>query len=184
MSLTLRRALTILSACALCACQSPTDPDEVPEIIEVTVAPDPAAAVGPTGRFYRVEGDDNEPDEMREFDWKATFTVTVRLTEDATDENVGLDLPLDITSATVQVRQASSGIVTPPTGGEQERYEFVIANASSNRFVAVNSSITMTFEVWYDLPNLRREALIDVTLGFSDDGSFQFTQVVPVRVSP
>jgi hypothetical protein len=42
----------------------------------------------------------------------------------------------------------------------------------------------MTFDVWYALPNARREALVTVTLGFADTGSFSFTEVVPVKVAP
>ena len=42
----------------------------------------------------------------------------------------------------------------------------------------------MTFDVWYDLPNLRKEALVSVSLGFADDGTYRFTEVVPVRVAP
>src|SRR5262245_34106910 len=90
----------ILAALALGSCQSPNDPNETVDLIESSVTPDPASSVGPTGRFYTVERDD-EPDEVREYDWHATFTITVRLTEDANKDNVGLDLPLDITSATV-----------------------------------------------------------------------------------
>jgi hypothetical protein len=179
-----RRALLVLAVLGLCACQSPTDPDETPDIIEVTVSPDPATAAGPTGKTYKIEGDENEPDEIREYPWKATFNVAVRLTDAANDSNVGLDLPLDITAATVKVQQASGGIVTPPTGSEVEKYEFVIAQASSNRFTAVNSTINMTFDVWYALPNTRREALVTVTLGFADSGNYQFTEVVPVKVAP
>jgi hypothetical protein len=173
----------LLAALALGSCQSPSDPNETVDIIETSIAPDPATSVGPTGRFYTIEKDD-EPDEVREYDWHATFTLTVRLTEDASNENVGLDLPLDITSATVAVSQASGGIVTPPTGTEKERFDFVISNSSSNRLTAVGSTVTMTFDVWYDLPNLRREALVNVSLGFADDGTYRFTEVVPVRVAP
>jgi hypothetical protein len=181
---TVRGAAVLLGTVGLLACQSPTDPDEVTDFIDVTVSPDPAGAVGPTGRTYKVEGDGDDPDEIREYDWKATFTLTVTLTEDAQAENVELDFPVDITAATVRVQQASGGIITPPTGGETERYDFVIAQATSNRFVGINNPIDMTFEVWYDLPSLRKEALVNVTLSFEDDSGATFTEVVPVRVAP
>jgi hypothetical protein len=84
----------------------------------------------------------------------------------------------------VVVQQASGGIVTPPTSGQVEKYEFVISQSSSNRFTAIGGTVTMTFDVWYDLPNLRREALVNVTLGFRDDDTFSFTEVVPVKVGP
>jgi hypothetical protein len=183
MSRSVTCALALASLAALAGCQSPSDPNETVDLLDVTTSPDPATSAGPTGRFYTIEKDD-EPDEVREFDWHSTFTVTVRLTEDANNENVGLDLPLDVTSATVAVQQASGGIVTPPTGTEKEHYDFVIASSSSNRLTAVGSTVTMTFDVWYDLPNLRKEALVNVSLGFADDGSYRFTEVVPVRVAP
>jgi hypothetical protein len=178
-----RRLLLVLVSCALASCQSPSDPNETVDLLDVSVTPDPSAANGPTGRFYTVTRTDL-PDELREYDWHTTFTITVRLNEDAANENVGLDLPLDITSATVAVQQASGGIVTPPTGGQTEKYEFVIAQSSSNRFTAIGGTVTMTFDVWYDLPNLRREALVNVTLGFRDDDTFSFSEVVPVKVGP
>ena len=178
-------AVLILSATlCLVACQSPTDPDEPTDFIEVGVAPDPATAGGPTGRTYKVEGDGDDPDEIREYDWRTSFTVTVTLNQNATAENVSLDFPVDITAATVRVQQASGGIVTPPTGGETERYDFVIAQATSNRFTGVNSPIGMTFEVWYDLPSLRKEALVSVTLNLRDEKGATFTEVVPVKVAP
>lgn len=177
------RALTLAAFAALFGCQSPSDPNETVDLLDVTVAPEPAPSSGPTGRYYTIEKDD-EPDELREYDWHSTFTVTVRLTEDASNDDVGLELPLDITSATVTVQQASGGIVTPPTGTEKERYDFVIASSSTNRLTAVGSTAVMTFDVWYDLPNLRREALVSVSLGFADDGTYRFTEVVPVRVAP
>ena len=183
MSRTIHSLPLLLVALALGSCQSPSDPNETVDLIEASVSPDPATSVGPTGRFYTIEKTD-EPDEVREYDWHATFTVTVRLTEDANKEDVGLDLPLDINSATVAVQQASGGIVTPPTGTEKERYDFVISNSSSNRLTAVGSTVSMTFDVWYDLPNLRREALVNVSLGFADDGTYRFTEVVPVKVAP
>jgi hypothetical protein len=176
-------AAVLLAGLILVGCQSPTDPDDVTDFIDVTVTPSPATAGGPTGRTYKVEGDGDDPDEIREYDWRTSFNVSVRLTSDAQAENVNLDFPVDITAATVKVQQASGGIVTPPTGGEIERYDFVIAQASGNRFVGVNDPIDMTFEVWYDLPSLRKEALVSVTLSFKDEAGATFTEVVTVRVA-
>jgi hypothetical protein len=173
----------VLAGSILVACQSPTDPDEVTDFIDVTVSPSPATAAGPTGRTYKVEGDGDDPDEIREYDWRTTFNVSVTLTSAAQADNVNLDFPVDITAATVKVQQASGGIITPPTGGEVERYDFVIAQSSGNRFTGVNSPIDMAFEVWYDVPNLRKEARVSVTLSFQDEGGATFTEVVPVRVA-
>jgi hypothetical protein len=42
----------------------------------------------------------------------------------------------------------------------------------------------MTFDVWYDLPSLRRESLITVSLAFRDSSGKVFTKNVEVRVAP
>ena len=179
------RAVTLLAGTlCLVACQSPTEPDEATDFIDVVVSPDPATAGGPTGRTYKVEGDGDDPDEIREYDWRTSFTVTVTLNQNATADNVSLDFPVDITAATVRVQQASGGIVTPPTGGEVEHYDFVIASATSNRFTGVNSPISMTYEVWYDLPSLRKEALVSVSLSLRSEDGATFTEVVSVKVAP
>lgn len=183
MSLTTKRAVAIVAALVMGACQSPTDPDETIDIIEVAVSPSPASASGPTGRTYTVSRTDGTV-ETRVYDWKSTFTLDVHLTDDASQEDVGMDFPLEVTSATVVVQQSSGGIITPPTGSETEKYEFAIVQTSSNQFSAANTRIQMTFDVWYDLPNNGREARINVTLGFRDDDTLAFSEVVPVTVGP
>ena len=65
------------------------------------------------------------------------------------------------------VQQASGGIVTPPTGTDKEKYDFVITQLEHEPADAVGSTAVMTFDVWYDLPNLRKEALVNVSLGFA-----------------
>jgi hypothetical protein len=182
MTRSLKAVILTFAAAGLWGCQSPTDPDATLDVIESSATPDPTAAAGPTGRTYVIQRTDR-PDEVREYDWKATFTVRARLTEDANDKSITLTLPVRLSSATAKVQQASGGIVTPPTGSEVERYEYVIANATSNQLAAVNSSTELTFDVWYDLPNLRRESLITVTLLFSDDDGRTFTETVEVRVA-
>jgi hypothetical protein len=176
------RPLLLFAACALAGCQSPTDPDQTPDFIEVTVSPDPAQAGGPTGRTYVVQRTDR-PDETREYDWRTTFAVTVHLNDEASDKSLDLDFPVRITAATVKVQQASGGIVTPPTGGESERFEYV-SQASSNRLPGANTSVSINFEVWYDLPSLRREALVTVSLALQDDGGSTFSKTVEVLVAP
>ena len=42
----------------------------------------------------------------------------------------------------------------------------------------------MGFEVWYDLPNKGREALVTVTLGFKDDDNNQYSDAIAVKVAP
>jgi hypothetical protein len=49
---------------------------------------------------------------------------------------------------------------------------------------ASSSSNTITFDVWYDLPNLRKEALMTVTVAIKDADGRTFTKVKEVRVAP
>ena len=168
------------------ACQSPTDPDDsvdVDDFLEITVAPNPAVAdVSTDGMTYRVVRGNNQPDDILLFDWKTAFTLTLTLNSAADDDDV-LTFPVDLTTASLQVKQASGGIVTPPSAGEIEYYKYVPL-ASANRFSVVNQSINVGFEAWYDLPSLRREALVTVTLSFTDDDGQAFSKVVDVRVAP
>lgn len=168
------------------ACQSPTDPDDaldVDDFLEVTASPDPATASESTdGRTYRVVRGNNQPDEILAYDWKTHFTLTATLNSRADDDDV-LEFPVNVSSVTIVVKQAAGGIVTPPTGGETERYEHV-TSADSNRFPGINSSVNIGFDVWYDLPNLRREALVSVTMSFLDSDGRAFSKTHDVRVSP
>lgn len=167
-------------------CQSPTDPDDIVDVddfLELSSAPNPALAAAATdGRTYRVVRGNNQPDDILPFDWYTTFAVTATLNSQADDEDA-LEFPVDITSVTISVKQASGGIVTPPTGGETEHFHYV-TNASVNRYEAASSSVTVAFEVWYDLPSLKREALITVTFAFRDDDGTTFSQSHDVRVAP
>ena len=104
----------------------------------------PAASTGVT---YKIEGTDDEPDEVRTYPWKTSFVVNIQETG---------GLAVDITAVTLKVQQASGGIVIAPSGGEVEYYRFN-SSASGNR-VTANGSASVGFEVWYDLPNLRKEA--------------------------
>jgi len=183
---TVALSMFALMAPLLVACQSPTETDEsieVDDLLEVSVTPDPAVAGESTdGKTYRVVRGNNQPDDILAFDWKTQFTITAKML-DAADDDDALEFPVDLTSATVQVQQATGGIVTSPTGGDTEHYDYV-AQASSNRFAAVNSSISLTMDVWYDLPSLRKEALITVTLSFKDDDGMTFSKTVTVKVAP
>ena len=42
----------------------------------------------------------------------------------------------------------------------------------------------MTFDVWYDLPSLRKEAVITVTVNFKDDDGVTFSKQIKVNVNP
>lgn len=178
-----------LAACALVAlagCQSPTNPDDVIDVddfLEISVTPNPAIAdVSTDGKTYRVIRGNNQPDEILPFDWKTAFTLDIRLNDRADDDDA-LEFPVTLTTVSVQVKQASGGIVTPPGAGEQEYYQHV-TSASGNTFPAVNSNVTIAFEVWYDLPSLRREALVPITLSFIDSDGVPFSKTYDVRVAP
>jgi len=187
MNHTVRAMLLVMMVSSVWGCQSPSDPDEtidVDEIVDSSVTPNPAIAVTSDGRTYRVVRGNNQPDDILAYDWQTTFTLNVSLNSKATSEDVDLDFPVKLSSATLSVKQASGGIVTPPTGTDVEHFEFVTAQASGNEFGAVGNTISMTFEVWYDLPNLRKEALIAVSLSFADKDGTTFSKTVDVRVAP
>jgi hypothetical protein len=180
----LRRAqgvMVLLVAAATWACQTPTSTTPVTDFIVTSVNPATANATGPTGRFYTFVGTNNQPNEQREYDWKTSFGVSVTLNNP--DKNVTVTFPVKITSATVKVQQASGGIITPPTGSDIEHYEFDFST-STNTFAAANTSVNMNFNVWYDLPNLKREALITVSLVFTDNAGVTFSKTVDVNVAP
>ena len=173
----------VLAACALGACQSPTTAT-TSDFIVATTSPDPAQAAGPgTGKFYKILGDATHADQILEYDWVTQFNMSVTLTQDATNSNVGVKFPVTLTALTIKVQQASGGIVTPPTGSDVEHYEF-LTSASSNTFAGANSSVNIGFTVWYDLPSLRKESLITVSMTFSDANNATFSKSVSVKVAP
>jgi hypothetical protein len=182
----IRIAMMLLSVSLLAACQSPTDPDDVLEVddfLEMSVTPNPAIASEATdGRTYRVVRGNNQPDDVLLYDWRTNFSITATLNSQADDEDA-LEFPVDLTSVTLVVKQASGGIVTPPSGGDAEHFHYV-TEASTNRYAAASSAVTVGFDVWYDLPSLRKEALITVTLAFKDNDGATFTKSYDVRVAP
>jgi len=178
----------VVLALPAAGCQSPTDPDDLVQFddaADVTVVPSPVIADTATGgRTYRVVRGNNQPDDILAYDWHAVFTTSLSLNNNASNKDVDVSFPIRITSTTVVVKQASGGIVTAPTGGETEKYEFVISASSGNSVAAINTPITTTFEVWYDLPSLRREAVITVSFAFVDKDNATFTKTVDVTVAP
>ena len=187
---TLRSGLLVLIVAGIPVvpgCQSPTDPDDTPSVddfLEASVNPSPAVASESTdGRTYRVVRGNNQPDDILAYDWKTSFSVTVRLNDKSDDEDY-LTFPVDLTAATIAVKQASGGIVTTPTGGDIEHSDYVVTGTTSNRFGAINTSNTLSFDVWYDLPSLRKEALISVSLSFRDTDGVTFSKTIDVNVSP
>lgn len=170
------------------ACQNPNDPGTTvnySEALDITVDPDPIVADGATGgKLYRVVRGNNQPDEMLPYDWHAAFSSTLVLNDKATDEDLDLDFPVRITGATLAVKQATGGIITPPSGSETEKFEYVPLTASSNQFAAIQSPITLTFEVWYDLPSLRKECVVTLTYAFVDNDGTSFQRIVDFKVAP
>ena len=176
-------ATIVLAAWCVSACQSPTS-TSAPDFIVATTTPDPAQASGPgTGKFYKILGDATHPDQILEYDWLTQFNMSVTLTSDATSSNVGVKFPVNLTSLTVKVQQASGGIVTPPTGSDVEHYEF-LTSASSNSFAGAGSNVNIGFTVWYHLPSLRKESLITVSMTFTDANNATFSKSVSVKVAP
>ena len=78
---------------------------------------------------------------------------------------------------------ATGGIITPSTGTDTEHYEFEFTT-SSNSFAAAGSTVNMNFNVWYDLPNLKREALVTLALVMADNDGRTFSKTVDVQVAP
>ena len=177
-----RAALALAGAIAglsAAGCQNPTDPGTTvnySEALDITVDPDPIVADGATGgKLYRAVRGNNQPDEMLPYDWHAVFSSKLSLNDKATDEDLDLDFPVRITGATLTVKQATGGIITPPSGSDTEKFEYVPLTASSNQFGAINSPITLTFEVWYDLPSLRKESVMTLTYAFVDNDGTSFS---------
>jgi hypothetical protein len=179
--------ILILAVFPFYGCQSPTSSSSsvrVDDYLITSASPDPATAEESHGKTYRVVRGNNQPDDILEFDWKTSFTITVTLNDRSDDKDVGLTFPVDLTAVTVKVQQASGGIVTPPSGGDVEHSDYVVTQSSGNRFNAVGNTITMSFDVWYDLPNLRKEALISVALAMADKEGLTTGKTVNVRVAP
>ncbi len=173
---------------SVAACQSPTDPDDtfdVDDVIDVSVSPDPILADNQTGgRTYRVVRGNNQPDEIVQYDWHAAFSITARFNNNATDEDVDVAFPVKLSSTTLVAKQASGGIITAPTGTDVEHSEFVTVSASGNQLGGVDAPVTLSFEVWYDLPSLRKEAVMSVLLTFVDDDGAQYQRVIDATVAP
>lgn len=169
------------------ACQSPTSASStlsVDDFVTAAISPDPAVAVDSVGKTYRVVRGNNQPDDILPYSYLTSFSITLTITSGATDDSVDLAFPVTIAAVSGKVQQASAGIVTPPTGGEVEHYESVIAQSSGSQFAAVNSTVTMSFQVWYALPNGRREALVTESISLKDADGKTFTKNVDVKVAP
>jgi hypothetical protein len=182
------RPALLLVAVAAAGCQKPTDPSDrisYDEVVDISSAPDPISADTETGgRTYRVVRGNNQPDDILAYDWHAVFSASIQLNDQATDDDLDVDFPVRITAATLTVKQASGGIITPPTGGDSEKFEFITLSASGNQFATTGTPITLAFEVWYDLPSLRKEAVVQLAVSFVDDNGTTWAKSVDLKVAP
>jgi hypothetical protein len=163
------KGVTVVAAAVLLsACHSPTDEAST---LDLTGTPNPAPAQPASGVFYTIRGDSTHPDQTLQYPWVASFTCIAKQTG-----GVGMS----ITGVAVKVQQATGGIVTPPTTGDVEHYQFT-SHASGNR-LEKNGTASVDFQVWYDLPNKGREALATVTFSLYDDNNFSITKTVSVQM--
>ena len=181
-------AFVTATAALSTACQNPNEPGDTvnySEALDISVDPDPIVADGATGgKLYRVVRGNNQPDEMLPYDWHAVFSSTLVLNNNATSADLDLDFPVRITGATLVVKQATGGIITPPSGTEKEAFEYVPLSASGNQFTGVASPVSVSFEMWYDLPSLRKESVVTLTYAFVDNDGTSFQRAVDFRVAP
>jgi len=160
----------VVTAC-LPACSSPTSSSPTLDVT-LTANPDPSTASGPTGVQYKVTNADSTVS-LYEYDYRTSFTVTIK-------ENAGT--ALDITAIDLKVQQATGGIVITPSGGDQIYYKFN-SSAVTNRINA-SGSAEVGFDVWYDLPNTGKEALVTVGFSFKDDDDNTYSDTLQVKVAP
>jgi hypothetical protein len=189
----MRRAAVVilitLTAITLAACQNPSSASSsttsYTEAVDISADPNPIVADSNTGgKTYRVVRGNNQPDEMLAYDWHALFSTTLSTTSASQKDELDLDYPIRITAATLQVRQATGGIITPPSGSDKETYEYIPLNATANSFSGVGSSITISFEAWYDLPSLRKEGVITVLFTFVDNDGTSFQRSLDFNIAP
>ena len=138
----------------------------------ITSNPDPAVASGPTGVQYKVTNADSTTS-LYEYDWRSSFSITIQETG---------GLALDITAINLTVQQATGGIVITPSGGDQVYFKFN-SQAPTNHINAKGSA-EIGFDVWYDLPNGGREALVTIGLSFKDKDDNTYSQTAQVKIAP
>ena len=152
-----KTGIAAFAAVALIGCSSPTDATSTSAVVTLSATPEPANAEPSSGVTYILQGDTNNPDQTLVYPFQASFTLNISESE---GESV------DITSINLKVQQATGGIITPPTNGQVEHYQFV-SSASANTLPGKGQT-TIGFTVWYALPNLRRECVATVGVSFVD----------------
>ena len=163
--------LPLLAAAWLSACNAPTSSTPTLEVT-LSASPDPATASGPTGVTYKVTNADDSVT-LYEYDYRTSFSVTIQETS---------GMALSITALNLTVQQATGGIVITPSGGDQVYYKFT-SSAPTNH-VNANGSASVGFDVWYDLPNGGKEALVTVGFSFEDDDDNTYSDTLQVKVAP
>jgi hypothetical protein len=175
------RALTagavLLGVVGWAGCSSPTSPTTLTATL--TATPNPATATAAQGVFYTIVGDATHADVIKEYPFTTSFLVDIQETGGTA---------LNITAVNLKVQQASGGIVIAPSGGDVEHFQF--NSSASGNLLPAKGHASVGFQVWYDLPNKGKEALVTVSLSFQEvtadsTGVMQtFQSSVAVKVSP
>lgn len=172
-----RPGMALLGVLGWAGCSAPTSPTTLTATL--TASPNPTTATVAHGIFYTIVGDANHADVTKEYPYTTSFVVDI-------EETGGT--ALNITAVNLGVQQASGGIVIAPSGGEVEHYQF--NSSASGNLLPAKGHASVGFQVWYDLPNKGREALVTVSLSFqevdagSDGVKSTFQTSVAVKVAP
>jgi hypothetical protein len=139
--------LLFSSACGKSTNTSPTEDATTPPTSTATVTlvanPNPAVAAPSANPAYA---------------WSVGFVATLSNTNTSA---------LTIKSITVDLQQASAGIVITPLPGTDEVVRFDV-RAPGNR-VETNGTMNIPFTFFYSLPNGGREALISLSIAVATD---------------
>jgi hypothetical protein len=178
-----------VAAVSLSGCQKTDDTTttlKVDDFVSAAITPNPASADGPTSVTYRVVIGNNQPDEIRTYQYHVPFGIGLVINNNATNKSVNLSFPVTVTSASAVVHQAAGGIIVPPSSTDAEYSKCNLAGSSGSTIGAVNGTINMNWECWYTLPSQKKEAVAVVTINFMDDTSTPktFTKTVNVTVAP
>jgi hypothetical protein len=178
-----------VAAVSLSGCQKTDDTSstlKVDDFVSAAITPNPAVADGPTGVTYRVVIGNNQPDEIRTYQYHVGFGVGLVINNNATSKSVDLSFPVTITSASAVVHQAAGGIIVPPSSTDAEYSKCNIGSSSGSTIGAVNGTINMNWDCWYTLPSQKKEAVAVLTVNFSDDSSTAktFSKTVNVTIAP
>jgi hypothetical protein len=165
--------LPLLAVAWLGGCSSPTESDNVEFDVTFTASTDPVTATPSTGVQYKVTNADDTVS-YYDYDYRVSFSVNVK-------DNAGM--ALDITAMNLTVQQAAGGIVI----GRRRPGSLPATSAAVNHINAKGTA-AVGYDVLYDLPNLKREALITVSFTFkytdSDDNEYTYGKTLDVKVAP